>query len=84
MKSKEQIDHARDAVCKAMVKPGMSDMQKSLLAGMSVTLCWVADAGGATLQRIIDGEPFVRHTVQEEKGAMDKFSMKIAEERPHA
>jgi hypothetical protein len=59
MKSLEQINHARKVVTKAIsdnTKGELSEQQMILLFGMSTALQWVADAGGSSLQRLIDGE----------------------------
>jgi len=37
--------------------PNLSDLQKTVLMGMSVALQWASDTGGDSLQRLLDGEP---------------------------
>jgi hypothetical protein len=68
MKSLEEIDEARRVVKKWFHTAGISRDQKTLLMGLSVALCWVAEVGGTTLQDLVDGRPmFVRDTVQDTK-----------------
>lgn len=71
MKTPQEIERARDVVTKTIEDtPGMSKEQKLILMGMSVALCWAADArtGGSTLQALIDG-----HQIAPGKTTADAF-----------
>lgn len=64
MKTMEDIKHARMVVAtniqtlKTTSPRNLREEQiLTLLSGMSVALCWVAEEGGTTLQRLVDGEP---------------------------
>ena len=71
MRTKEQVNEARDKVCDLLEKirakltnySQISDdevdesvTRQVLLTGMSVALQWVAEQGGYTLQDIMDGK----------------------------
>lgn len=57
-KTKSEINEARAAVCEALVTPGLNEVQKAILSGMSNALVWTA--GDATvdnsLSRLLAGE----------------------------
>jgi hypothetical protein len=57
MKTVQEIDLAREAICLPLANPEISGDQKKVLMGMLVALRWVEGVGGSTLQKLIDGEP---------------------------
>lgn len=59
MKTLAEINEARAEVCRLLITPGLNELQRSLLAGMSNALVWAA--GDATedthtMNRLIAGE----------------------------
>ena len=68
MKTVEQIEEARKAVTLTFVRGNPSPEQRAILTGMSVALCWVADAGGITLERLVQGEKFAYGKTVEDAG----------------
>ena len=78
MKQANQIQVARDKLAATLVKhhAALSKDQKTLLAGMVTALAWVSDAGGSTLQRLLDGEEIVAGTAVEDVSDRTPFWMK--------
>ena len=56
LKTMNEIDKALAIVNMNYQRTDLSQDQRNVLMGMSVALQWVADAGGMTLQRLVDGE----------------------------
>lgn len=57
MRTQTEVAAARDAVNNAMRQPGLSDQQKTVLAGISVGLQWAAGVDVSTVTRLLAGEP---------------------------
>jgi hypothetical protein len=56
MKTIEQIRDARRFITRKIITPGLSEKQRTLLAGMSTALQWACSEGGSTLQELLDGK----------------------------
>ena len=56
MKTESRLKEARAEVVSRLSLKGLSKEQEWLLAGMSVALCWMDDAGGDTLERLLQKE----------------------------
>jgi len=57
MRTPEQIDAARDVVCRHLADRRLTVLERATLSGMSVVLQWVAGTDSRTLQDLIDGRP---------------------------
>lgn len=58
MKSKKQIDDAREIIRRRMTKEKIGDKQAILLMGILNALVWVADGPDcSTMERCLSGEP---------------------------
>lgn len=59
MKSQEDIDRARAALCNALKTTGLNPTQQASLAGMLSALLWVSNSrnSAGTLDRLLAGEP---------------------------
>lgn len=58
MKSKYQVNKAREKIIERLMTPGLSDVQKSLLTGALNALVWAADGpSSSTMERLLSNEP---------------------------
>lgn len=59
MKTPAEIEKAREVVAYNFAKPGLSDAQRTLLAGMVTALAWVAGDGSSTIEDLMAGRPVI-------------------------
>lgn len=58
MKTIEGVNKARGIIGSKLETPGLSDSQRTLLAGMLNALVWVAEGvNSTTVDRLLSGEP---------------------------
>ena len=58
MKSRDQVNDARQELIFRRLTPGLSEQQLTLLQGMQVALCWVVgNPNGSTLENLLSGKP---------------------------
>jgi hypothetical protein len=57
MKTKQQIDDARQVLSERLQAPGLNDIQTALISGMLNALVWAADGpDSSTIDRLLSGE----------------------------
>lgn len=57
MKTRKQVDDAREKIAARLKTIGLSEIQKTLLCGILNALVWVADGRDAsTMDRLLSGE----------------------------
>lgn len=57
MKNRQQIDAARAVMRQRLVTPGLTDLQKAAVMGVSNALQWAAGVGNSTVERLLSDEP---------------------------